>query len=86
VRWIVLCLIELGQDGEASGVLADSIAAYPDNTDLTYLLCLVLTLTGRRGEVPDLVDKISLFGESALYPEFWWNLRGLLDENVHIGA
>lgn len=84
LRWIVLCLIELGRDDEARLLCRDAIRVHEDNTDLTYLRGIVLSLQGRWEEAKRCLERVLWVGESASYPEFFWDLPRLAIERLQV--
>lgn len=78
VRWLALCLIELGRDEQAVELLTDSLQVHPGYADLRYLLAQVLSLNGEAAMVEGLVAPVMTAGDSVDYPEFFYDIRGLL--------
>lgn len=78
VRWLVLCLVELEKDEEAVELLTDALQVHPEYADLRYLLVQILRLNGETGPLEEVVGPALNAGDSVDYPEFFYDIRGLL--------
>ncbi|MCL6471334.1 MAG: FkbM family methyltransferase [Firmicutes bacterium] len=71
LRWIVLCLIELERDDQATNVLEDALQIYEDNADIYYLYMLTCLLGNRYERIQASIDKIMDLGDALAYSEFF---------------
>lgn len=78
IRWIALCMIELGRDAEAIQLLTDAVELFPDYTDLRYILCRAAQLAGVTDGLAEMAAPALQAGDSTGYPEFFFDIRGLL--------
>ncbi|EHB54675.1 MULTISPECIES: glycosyltransferase family 4 protein [Paenibacillus] len=72
-KWIVLCLIELERDKEASQILVDSHKLYPYAVDLHYLNLQINLLNGNEN-VSNLKKLIRFIGEGLDQHEWFFDL------------
>lgn len=82
LRWIALCLLELGRDQEGFQLLKDAVDAYPDNSDLWYLYGIFSAVTGSSEETRRALNMILLHGESTAFPEFFRGIQRLALERL----
>lgn len=82
LRWIVLCLLELGRDSEALDVLRDAVRVHAENTDLLYLQAIALKLAACSENIGALLHVITLIGESAAFPEFFYGIEQLSRDHL----
>jgi len=70
IRWVVLCLIETGNDMQAIAILDDALQVHDDNADLYYMSLIVNILSNKIEGIEVLAEKIFSLGEARSYPEY----------------
>ncbi|WP_327007155.1 glycosyltransferase family 4 protein [Dactylosporangium sp. NBC_01737] len=76
-RWIVLTLLELGNDEQAASVVAGGVEAFPGHSDFHYLHAMTSMLTGRPIDGAAYVAVIDALGPATHYDE-WFDEPGTL--------
>jgi glycosyltransferase involved in cell wall biosynthesis len=85
LRWMILCLIEMGKDKEAIYYLQKALNLYWDHTDFYYLYLILSIINGYAVDKDRMASIIYLLGEASYYPEFFSQIDLVLKERLRAG-